>query len=135
MRKLVLFVVVVASLTGGPSRPAAGVIPSWESRTGKLGFMPLSNEVTKLRSVDDAGGDRGRTLQLVLINSHKVFTTFKLEFTADYNFDYTPGQNRDHYVELSLVKPVTGLVSLNYQRVLSTFEAEAVNQFGVRLAF
>jgi len=86
-------------------------------------------------NVDDSGANRGHTLQLVLINSFKVLTSFTIEFTADYNYDLTPGLKEDHYVELSFVKPVTSFVSVNYQRVISTFEPESINQFGVRLVF
>lgn len=135
MRKLVLFVRVVVALTAISSAVEAGVIPSWESSTGSFGFYPLANEISLYRNVDDAGEDRGMTLQFVLINSVRLFTTFNFEFTADYNFDYTPGLRRDHYVELSVVKPVTSLVALNYQRVMSSFEAESVNQLGVRVVF
>jgi hypothetical protein len=85
--------------------------------------------------VDDAGANRGETVQFILINRFKLFTEFSFEFTADYNFDYTPGLDNDHYVELSLVKEVTPFVSLNVQRIISSFEPESVNQFGFRLIF
>ncbi len=135
MRKLVLFVGVVASLTTLGASPRAGMVPSWENSSRSLGFFPLSNEVSFYKNVDDAGEDRGATLQFVLINGFRVFTDFRFEFTADYNFEYTPGMDSDHYVELSLVKPVNGFFVLNYQRVLSTFDPKPVNQFGLRLVF
>lgn len=135
MRKLVLFVGVVISLATNVSPLRAGVIPSWENRSKSLGFYPLSNEISLYKNVDDAGVDRGTTVQFVLINAFRVLTDFRFEFTADYNLDYTPGLDDDHYVELSLVKPVTSLFSLNYQRVLSTFDSNSVNQFGLRLSF
>ncbi len=135
MRKLVLLVCMVAVLTVGAVSTQSQIIPSWESPNGKLGFFPISNEVSFYKNVDDAGNDRGETLQLVIINSFKLFTTFNFEFTADYNFDYATGLSNDHYVELSLVKPITPFVSVNYQRVIATFEPESVNQFGVRLRF
>jgi hypothetical protein len=113
----------------------AGMIPSWESPSGKLGFYPISNELSFYKNIDDAGEDRGETLQIVSINSFKLLTTFNFEFTGDFNFDYTPGLDDDHYIELSIVKPVTDMVSLNIQRVISTFESEPVNQFGIRLVF
>jgi len=134
MRKLVLLVCTVAAVLAAPAL-SAGVIPSWEAPSGDFAFYPISNEVSFYKNVDDAGVDRGETLQLVMINSFKLWTTFHFEFTADYNFDLTPGLDDDHYVELSLVKPVTGMLSLNYQRVISTFEPEPVNQFGLRLSF
>jgi hypothetical protein len=113
----------------------AQLIPSWESPSGNLGFYPVSNEISFYKNYDDSGDDRGTTLQFVMINAFRVFTDFSFEFTADYNFDLTPGLERDHYVELSLVKPVAGIFSVNYQRVISSFEPESVNQFGVRVSF
>ncbi|MBN1213104.1 MAG: hypothetical protein JXA92_11040 [candidate division Zixibacteria bacterium] len=137
MRKLVLLVgMVLVSITlfSGSVSLAGEIIPTLESSSGRFGFYPISNEVSIYKNVDDTGEDRGETLQLVLINSFKLFTTFNFEFTADYNFDYTPGLDRDHYVELSLVKPITKVFSLNVQRVISTFENESINQFGFRLS-
>jgi hypothetical protein len=130
MRKLVLLVCIFLA-----GQCQAGMIPSWESQSGKLGFYPISNEVSFYKNVDDAGEDRGETLQVISINSFKLLTTFNFEFTGDFNFDYTPGLDDDHYIELSLVKPVTSFVSLNLQRIISTFEPKPVNQFGVRLVF
>jgi hypothetical protein len=133
MRKLVLLVCMYALSSAAPA--SAGMIPTLESPSGQFGFYPISNEVSIYRNVDDSGEDRGRTIQLVLINSFKVWTTFSFEFTADYNHDLTPGMENDHYVELSLVKHLTPFFSLNVQRVLSSFEPEPVNQFGFRLSF
>jgi hypothetical protein len=133
MRKLVLLVGILALMV--PSAVSAGLIPTVESPSGNLGFYPITNEISLYKNYDDTGEDRGQTLQFVLINTVRVWTTFNIEFTADYNFDYTPGLDRDHYVELSLVKPVTPLLSLNYQRVISSFEDSSINQFGLRLSF
>ena len=136
MRKLVMLVcsaVVLSSLLSPATR--AGMIPTWESQSGKVGFYPISNEFSVYKNVDDAGTDRGWTAQFVLINSFKLYTNFNIEFTADYNWDYSYGLNHDHYIEIGLVKPVSSFVSLNYQRVISTFEDNSVNQFGVRLVF
>ena len=137
MRKLVLLVCMASSLAvfGLSSGVRAGLIPSWEAPSGKIGFYPISNELSYYRNYDDAGEDRGQTLQIVSINSFKLGTTFNFEFTGDFNFDFTPGLNDDHYIELSIVKPVTSFVSLNIQRVISTFEPDPVNQFGIRLVF
>jgi hypothetical protein len=135
MRQLVLLVCVTLTVLFSAGVNLAGIIPSWEAPSGKVGFYPISNEISLYKNFDDAGDDRGQTLQFVLINSFKLYTQFNFEFTADYNFDMTPGLDNDHYVELSLVKPVTPFVSLNYQRVISTFEPESINQFGVRLVF
>ena len=133
MRKLVLLVCMFLLSFAAPA--SAGVIPSWESPSGQFGFYPITNEISLFRNFDDSGDDRGRTVQIVMINSFRLITSFNFEFTADYNFDFTPGLDRDHYGELSLVKPVTSIFSLNVQRVISTFEPESVNQVGVRLSF
>lgn len=135
MRKLVLLVCMAALVAIAPAISMAGMIPSFESSSGKIGFYPISNEVSFYKNVDDAGVDRGETLQIISINSFKLLTSFNFEFTGDFNFDYTSGLDRDHYIELSIVKPVSNFVSLNVQRVISTFELESVNQFGVRLVF
>ena len=135
MRQLVLLVCVAASLLITGAVNAGDIIPSWESPSGKVGFYPISNEISYYRNYDDSGEKRGQTLQIISINSFKLLTSFNFEFTADYNFDLTPGLDRDHYVELSLVKPVTSFLSLNVQRVISTFEPESINQFGLRLVF
>jgi len=144
MRKLILLVCVVVSVSIISGSAQSGIIPTWEDPTGKVGFYPISNEISFYKNVDDAGEERGLTLQFVHINSFKLLTSFSFEFTADYNWDYSyadpfdlaAGMNaRDHYVELSLVKPLSSFVSLNYQRVISSFEPEPINQFGLRLVF
>jgi len=140
MRKLVLLVCILAMPVLFNPASQAGVIPTWESPSGKLGFYPISNEISYFKNYDDTPEDRGSTLQFVMINSFRLFTTFNFEFTADYNFDLTYDFDKndymnDHYVELSLVKPITSLISVNYQRVISSFETESINQFGLRLTF
>ncbi len=139
MRKLVLLVCMAAAVFGlasvVPMASHAGIIPSWQSESGRIGFQPISNEISLYRNFDDTGDERGHTVQIVAINSLTIFTNFNFEFTADYNFDMAPGLDRDHYVELSLVKPVTSFVSLNIQRIVSSFEPESINQVGVRLVF
>ena len=132
MRKLVSLVCVTL-IIGAAAR--AGVIPSWDAPSGQIGFHPITNEFSYYHNVNDAGVDRGSTLQIVSINGFRLWTDFSFELTGDYNFSYTPGLDHDHYFELSLVKPVTSFVSLNYQRVLSTFEPDPINQFGVRFVF
>ena len=150
MRKLVLLVCMVSAMTLviGPtatdSTARAGVIPSWESESGTFSFFPISNEISVYQNYDDTGEDRGRTLQIVSINAFRFFTDFSFEFTADFNWKYSyvdpfdlslEMNSRDHYIELSLVKPVTSMLSLNVQRVIATFEDESINQFGFRLSF
>jgi hypothetical protein len=132
MRKLVLLV-CMGILAAASTR--AGLIPSWESPSKKLGFFPISNEISIYGNVDDRGRDRGRTLQIVSLNSFKLLTEFTIEFTGDFNYDYTPGLSNDHYMELGIVKHVTSFFSVNVQRVMSTFEADPINQYGVRFSF
>lgn len=133
MRKLVMLVCVLTFLFTASSH--GGMIPSFESPSGKIGFYPIVNEISFYQNYDDAGEDRGQTVQIISINSFKLLTEFNFEFTGDFNFDYTPGLDKDHYVELSIVKPIGQVFSLNIQRVISTFEDESVNQFGFRLSF
>jgi hypothetical protein len=99
-----------------------------------FGIVPISNEVSFYRNVDDAGNDRGRTLQIVAINGFNLWTNFVFEFTADINYDMS-NYCQDHYIELSLVKPVWKYFSVNYQRIFSKFEEKPINQFGLRLSF
>lgn len=110
---------------------------------GKIfGIYPITNEVSLLKNVDDEGTNRGTTMQIIAINSFKFWTEFTFEFTADFNWDMawaddteTTKMNNDHYIELSLVKPLIKSLSLNYQRIYSTFERKPVNQFGLRFSF
>jgi hypothetical protein len=108
---------------------------------GKIfGIYPLTNEVSFYKNVDDSGNNRGETLQIISINSFKIWTEFIFEFTGDFNWDMSLNENnqfkgKDHYIELSLVKPVFWQISINYQRIISTFETEPVNQFGFRISF
>jgi hypothetical protein len=136
MRKLVLLVGVVAisGTVTGSAGAQSGIIPTWEAPSKQLGFYPVCNEISLYKNVDDSGADRGETLQFVLIDRFRLFTEFTFELAADYNFSMAPGLERDHYVELSLVKRVTPVLSLNVQRVISSFEPESINQFGLRLS-
>ena len=133
MRKLVLLVCVLTLAV--TSTAISGVIPSWEAPSGKVGFYPLVNEISFYRNYDDNGDDRGKTVQIISINSFKLLTDFNFEFTGDFNYDFTPGLDNDHYIELSIVKPIGSIFSLNVQRIISTFETKPVNQFGFRLSF
>jgi len=137
MRKLVLLVCILGITVPAlfSSSTEAGIIPSLESPSGRLGFYPITNEISIYHNFDDAGKDRGETIQIVSINSFNIFTSFNFEFTGDFNYDMAGGYDNDHYIELSLVKPVTKFVSINVQRIISTFEDEPVNQVGVRFSF
>lgn len=107
-------------------------LPTLDGKT--VGFYPITNEVSFYRNVDDAGNDRGRTLQIVSINTFKILTDFNFELAADFNWDMSCF-NRDHYLELGIVKSVGYRFSVNYQRVISKFEPKSINQFGFRYSF
>lgn len=107
-------------------------LPTFDGK--RVGFYPITNEVSFYQNVDDPGRDRGQTVQVVSINTFKLLTRFNFEFTADFNwgFSYLP---RDHYMELSLVKQFLPRFSVNYQRIISSFEEKPINQFGLRISF
>ena len=102
---------------------------------GPLGFAPIVNEVSIFQNNSDEGDNLGQTLQIISINEIKLGTTFNLEFTADFNRQMTPGEDKDYYLEISLVKPVWKKLSVNYQRIHGTFITDPVNQFGMRWSF
>jgi hypothetical protein len=110
----------------------ASSLPTIEGEV--FGLYPVTNEVSFFKNVDDAGIDRGETIQVVAINGFKLLTDFTFEFTADFNWRMA-ARSRDHYIELSLVKPIYNILSVNYQRIYATFEPEPINQFGLRLSF
>lgn len=107
-------------------------LPPIEGKVFSL--IPITNEISFYKNVDDAGNDRGQTLQIIAINNFKLLTEFTFEFTADFNWRMS-NKKEDHYIELSLVKPVYGILSINYQRIFATFEDKPINQFGIRLSF
>jgi hypothetical protein len=106
-------------------------LPSFDGKV--IGFYPITNEISLYRNADDSWNDRGKTLQIISINSFKLWTTFNFEFTGDFNWDMSY-LKRDHYIELSIVKPVVKKISLNFQRIISSFENRPINQFGIRLS-
>jgi hypothetical protein len=99
------------------------------------GFAPIVNEISLYQNSSDDGDNLGQTLQIVSINEVRLGTTFNIEFTADFNRKMTPGEDRDYYLELGLVKPVWKNLSANYQRIHGTFISDPVNQFGLRWSF
>jgi hypothetical protein len=99
-----------------------------------FGLYPVTNEISFFKNVEDDGDDRGWTAQVIAINTFKIGTEITFEFTGDFNWDLSY-KKRDYYIELSLVKPIIKPLSLNVQRILSTFEDEPVNQIGLRLSF
>jgi len=98
-------------------------------------FQPIVNEVSLYENFLDNGDNAGQTLQIISINSLKVYTEFSFEFTADFNRKMTPGTNSDYYIEMGIVKPVWKKVSANYQRIYGTFIDKPINQIGVRYSF
>ncbi len=99
-------------------------------------IVPISNEVSFYKNVDDDGIDRGTTLQIISINMFTIGTDFIVEFTGDFNWgmDLFDEYDYDYYIELSLVKPVYKSLSVNYQRIYGTFASGPVNQFGIRVS-
>ena len=95
---------------------------------------PFNNEISYFKNIDDAGEDRGTTLQIISINGFNLGTDFIFEFTGDFNWDLDLYEDYDYYLELSIVKPVYKSLSVNYQRIYGTFYNEPVNQFGIRLS-
>ncbi len=95
---------------------------------------PICNHISVYQNIDDAGAERGRTLQIISVNAIHVGTDFVLEFSGDFNWDLDLYEKRDYYMELSLVKPIYKSLSVNYQRIYGTFVTEPINQFGVRLS-
>jgi hypothetical protein len=105
------------------------------AQSSRFGFQPLVNEVSIYQNNLDSGRNAGQTLQVIAINSIRIFTDFKIEFTADFNRKFTPGYKSDYYMEIGVVKPVYKGVSLNFQRIYGTFILEEVNQIGIRISF
>jgi hypothetical protein len=105
------------------------------SQTPKLGFQPIVNEVSVYQNYLDDGDNAGQTLQVIAINSVRVFTELKIELTADFNRKLTPGYNTEYYMEIGIVKEIHKRISLNVQRIYGTFVTRRINQFGVRFSF
>ena len=112
-----------------------GITGPAQADDGPLGFAPIVNEVSVYQNSSDDGDNLGQTLQIISINEIKLGTVFNLEFGVDFNRRMTPGEDRDYYLEIGLVKPVWKKLSVNYQRIHGTFIADPVNQFGVRWSF
>lgn len=99
-----------------------------------LAFTKLVNEVSFYRNTDSDFNERGVTLQVISINAFHIFTDFNFEFTGDFNWELDLYEDYDYYLELSIVKPISGPVSLNYQQIHGTFMGGTIHQFGVRLS-
>jgi hypothetical protein len=122
--KLLLILVIIVL--------SAGVLSADDS---VFAFQPVVNEVSLYKNFLDDGDDAGQTLQIVSINSMKIYTEFSFEFTADFNRKLTPCTDHDYYMEIGIVKPVWKRVSANYQRIYGTFIDRPINQIGVRYSF
>jgi hypothetical protein len=101
---------------------------------GPRWVTPLANNISYYRNIDDNRRYRGSTLQVISINEFRIGTNFIIEFTGDFNWDLDLVQDRDYYIELSLVKPIIRGVAFNYQRIYGTFACGPINQFGVRVS-
>ena len=97
-----------------------------------LGFSKITNDVSLYKNFLDELDDAGQTLQIVSINSFKLYYWFDLEFTLDYNW-YDDGD--DYYLEVGLVKPIFKNFKVNYQRIHGTFIDKPINQVGIRFSF
>ncbi len=95
---------------------------------------PITNEISLFRNMEDQGGFRGTTLQVISINQFNIGTDFIIEFTGDFNWNLDLYEDHDYYIELSIVKPIFRSLSVNYQRIYGTFAAGPINQFGLRLS-
>ncbi len=110
----------------------AHALPSFDGKV--IGFYPITNEISFYHNIDDFGINRGSTLQIISINQFKILTNFNFEFCGDFNWNMS-NLKKDHYMELSLVKPVGYHISVNLQRIISSFESKPVNQLGLRVSF
>jgi len=113
---------------------AQGQLPAVEPVETGSPVTPITNEISLFRNMEDQGGFRGTTLQIISINQFDIGTDFIIEFTGDFNWNLDLYEDRDYYLELSIVKPIFRSLSLNYQRIYGTFAAGPVNQFGLRLS-
>jgi hypothetical protein len=128
--RLPLLIALILML-GAPAQAQADFNARLDS---PLGFTKLVNEISLYQNTDSDFNSRGQTLQVISINTIKVFTEFNFEFTGDFNWDLDLYEDYDYYLELSLVKPVYGPLSFNYQQLHGTFLDGAIHQFGIRLS-
>lgn len=124
-------VIVALMLVATCPHACGGVILNLDS---PFSVTKLVNEISFYQNADQDFADRGRTLQIVSINSFRFFTDFNFEFTGDFNWRLDKYESHDYYLELSLVKPIFGPLSLNYQQIHGTFMDSTIHQFGVRLS-
>ncbi len=134
MRIFLLFLSAMVLLSTDPAAGGDGISPADQADPCDPLVIPISNEVSFYKNVDDDGVDRGTTLQIISINQFNLGTDFIIEFTGDFNWDLDFYEDHDYYIELSLVKPVYKSLSVNYQRIYGTFASGPINQIGLRLS-
>jgi hypothetical protein len=122
MKKIGLMIVILLVLTNF-------------SLANKFDFKKGCNNISLYHNGLDDFSNAGNTLQLVFINSFKLFTWFDLEITGDIDRDLQEKGKTANYFEFGLVKNVWSKFSLNYQRIHGTYVNKPVNQFGVRFTF
>jgi hypothetical protein len=109
---------------------AAHLFSTGQSAHGQpLDFTPLVNEVSVYLNVQDDGKEAGQTLQVVAINNVKLWWSFDVELTADFNRQQSE-EEFDYYLEAGIVKPLRGGLKVNVQRIHGTFVPEPINQSG-----
>jgi len=124
MKKLVWFGVALLMMI---------VVPEAGAQT--FTFEKISNELSLYQNYSDEFDPRGQTVQVIAINRFRLGWWFQAEFTADFNYDYDKADDWDYYLEVGVLKPLVGGLSVNYQRIEGTFVAEPTNQIGLRWTF
>ena len=114
---------------------AIGALAAGRAEAGTFAFEKLSNELSLYQNYTDRATTRGQTVQVVAINRLCIGWWFQTEFTADFNYDYDKPNRWDYYMELGIVKPIVGRLSINYQHIKGTFVVEPVHQIGFRWRF
>ena len=97
-------------------------------------FEKISNELSLYQNYSDEFDTRGQTVQVIAINRFRLGWWFQTEFTADFNYDYLKVDRWDYYIEMGIVKPIIGGLSVNYQRIAMD-GADPTNQVGLRWTF
>ncbi len=111
------------------------VFAAGNSLAGPFTFERISNELSLYQNYDDDFMTRGQTVQVVAINRLQLGWWWQIEFTADFNYDYDKENDWDYYLEVGVLKPLFGGLSVNYQRVEGTFLTTPANQVGLRWTF
>jgi len=94
-----------------------------------LGIVPLSNEVSVYKNIDDDFESRGFTAQFISMN---MIHDFRVGFVLDLNYD--DDFKSDNYWEFGLLVPIKDRLSFSYQRVNGSF-IKPMNQLGFTWRF